>query len=445
MTSLFWRIFLTAWAIVLVMATFTIWLVSELLKNGDNTFIEEMPPRVVAHVAQDLRRLMATDSSTPADVLNGDQALDFTPLLEIYVLDPSGEDLLGRSLPEAVIAARNVWRDQTQGPEEASSRVHIEGAGLEGYLVVGYEGFFPFARQLIAVRGTVFVLLSAAMSFLLARFIVRPVRRLQRAGQKVASGDLSVRVAHTVGTRTDEIAQLAHDFDAMTERVQALLQSQQQLLRDVSHELRSPLARLQALLSIARQHEGAVSGKHVDRMEAELERLDELIGGILAYTRLEAQGDLARHPTDIVDLVQNIVDDASLEGQVDDKELRFRGPKSCVIDVDSGLIQSAVENVVRNAVRHTAQGATVDVSVVKEPGWVRIVTEDNGPGVPDDTIDSLFEPFFRVEDARSTRSGSGGVGLAIAERSVSLHNGVIEACNREKGGLRVEIGLPDSH
>jgi len=318
----------------------------------------------------------------------------------------------------------------------------VESAGLGGYLVVGYEGFFPFARQVMRVRGGLFLLLSVAISFLLARFIVRPVRRLQRAGQKVASGDLSVRVAHTVQGRTDEIAQLARDFDIMTERVETLLHSQKRLMLDVSHELRSPLARLQALLSIARQDKRGVGAAQIDRMELELARIDELIGSILAYTRLEMQNALTRHPTDIVDLVQNIVDDAILEGQAEGKELSLEGPANCVIDVDSALIQSAVENVVRNAVRYTAENTTVEVSVIAENTRVRIVVEDCGPGVPDEAIDQLFEPFYRVEDARSTGSGSGGVGLAIAERSISLHEGTIAASNRERGGLRVEITLP---
>jgi two-component system sensor histidine kinase CpxA len=260
----------------------------------------------------------------------------------------------------------------------------------------------------------------------------------------VAAGDLSVRVAHTVGNRTDEIAELAHDFDAMTERVEALLQSQQRLMRDVSHELRSPLARLQALLSIARQNEGAVAAAHIDRMEVELERLDELIGEILAYARLEALEEPARHPTDIVDLLQNIVDDATLEGQSDGQDVRLEAPDRCVIEVDSSLIQSAVENVVRNALRYTARGTVIDVRATVMADGVHIVVDDRGPGVPPEAMSQLFEPFYRVENGRDTASGTGGIGLAIAMRGVRLHGGTIAAREREGGGLSVEMILPQT-
>ena len=249
-------------------------------------------------------------------------------------------------------------------------------------------------------------------------------------------------MAHTVGGRTDDIARLAHGFDAMTERVEALLQARHRLLRDVSHELRSPLARLQALLSIARQKGGAANDSLIDRMEAELARLDDLIGEILAFSRLEAQESVTRRATDIVDLVQNIVDDASLEAQPAGKDVQLHAPPRLVIAVESGLIQSAVENVVRNAVKYTAEGTTVEVRVLTEENTVRIVVDDHGPGVPLASIDKIFEAFYRVEDSRSTRSGTGGIGLAIAKHSVRLHGGTIVAGNREGGGLRIKIVLP---
>jgi two-component system sensor histidine kinase CpxA len=285
-------------------------------------------------------------------------------------------------------------------------------------------------------------LLSAVGSIVLARFVIRPVRRLREAGRQVAEGDLTARVAPTVGSRRDDIAELARDFDVMTERVQALLESQQRLMRDVSHELRSPLARLQALLSIARQTLDRSERVPLDRMERELERVDELIGEILSYARLDAKEGIDRRPTDLVDLVQNIVDDADVEGQESGKRIRLYGPATCMLDADGGLIQRAIENVVRNALKHTAANTTVEVAITEGPASVEIVIRDRGPGVPEDALDKLFEPFYRVEDARGTHSGSGGIGLAIAERSVRLHGGTIRAANGRDGGLCIEIVLP---
>ena len=444
----FWRIFLSAWVIVLITVTLTLWAAKWLPDPGPDSDDAGFAEQMVTLIARDLRVRLATDPATAVDVLAKEHTLDFAPLLQVYVLDPGGNDVLGRDLPRPVAQLLRTRNDPSERlASRERSRLLIRDEALAGYLVVGYEGYFPMGRALLkpGARWLFFafaLIVSVIVSLMLARFIVLPVRRLQSAGQQVADGDLSVRVAHTVGSRTDDIARLAHEFDVMTERVDDLLESRHRLLRDVSHELRSPLARLQALLSIARQKADAAGAEQVDRMEAELARLDELIGEILSYSRLEAREGITRHPTDIVDLVQNIVDDASLEGQAAGKQIRMQGPQRCVIDLDSGLVQSAVENVVRNALRYTAEGTPVDVNILDDPECVRIVVDDHGPGVPEEAIAKIFEPFYGVGDSRSTQSGSGGIGLAIAERSIRLHGGTIAARNRNGGGLRVEIALP---
>ena len=451
MTRFFWRIFLSAWAIVLIATALTFW-AADLLPDGDSRVGgSRFTAQMVTLLAQQLRRELAIDPATAVDNLVEEYVLDFTPVLEIYVLNPGGEDVLGRTLPGSV--ARYVEsRGKHSGGSivQEFSHLHVRGNGLDGYLVVGHEGFFPVGRKLMR-PGIRWLLLafalvaSAVVSLMLTRFIVLPVRRLQLAGQQVAAGDLSVRVAHTVGKRTDDIARLAHDFDVMTERVDALLQSQQRLMRDVSHELRSPLARLQALLSIARQRAGDADAPQIDRMETEIERLDELIGEILTYSRLEAQDHITRHATDIVDLVQNVVYDAELEGQEADKQIRLDAPASLLLELDSGLIQRAVENVIRNALKYTGEGTMITVRILSESDGIRITVDDQGPGVPPNAIGQIFEPFYRVSDSRSTQSGSGGIGLAIAERSIRLHGGSMTARNRDGGGLRIEIVLPALH
>jgi two-component system sensor histidine kinase CpxA len=443
----FWRIFLSVWAIVLITTVLTAWTGGWFSDSDERSVVAPIANQVIALISRELQTELARDQAAALDVLARDYALDSTPLLQIYILDPSGKDVLGRQLPDAVYEALVDQYPAAGRPARKSARVHVRSLDPAGVKVVAYEGFFPLAQGLVAPSGRMLYLfftliVSAAVSLLLARFIERPVRRLQLAGQKVAAGDLSVRVAHTVRGRADEIARLARDFDSMTERVEALLHARHRLLRDVSHELRSPLARIQALLSIARQKNGAANVEHIDRVEGELQRLDDLIGEILAYSRLEAREGVTRRATDIVDLVQNIVDDASLEGQPDSKDVQLHGPQRLVVAVDSGLIQSAVENVVRNAVKYTRAGTTVDVRIAEEQGFVSVAVEDSGPGVPEASIDRIFEAFYRVEDSRSTRSGTGGIGLAIARHSIRLHGGTISARNRAGQGLRVEIVLP---
>lgn len=449
MTRFFWRIFLSAWAIVLIATALTFWVADLVSARDPEIGGSRFTAQMTTLIARELRRELAADPASAVDNLVAEYVLDFTPVLEVYVLDPAGEDVLGRALPGSITRYLESRGKQTGGASlREFSRLHVRGDGLDGYLVVGHEGFFPVGRELMkpGIRWLLLafaVVASAAASLMLTRFIVLPVRRLQLAGQQVAAGDLSVRVAHTVGGRTDDIAKLAHDFDVMTERVDALLQSQQRLMRDVSHELRSPLARLQALLSIARQQAGDADGQPIARMEAEIDRLDELIGEILTYSRLEAQEHVIRHATDIVDLVRNIVDDAELEAQGADKHLRLDAPDSLLLKLDSGLVQRAVENVIRNALKHTGDGTAVSVRIIEESGGARITVDDRGPGLPPDAIDKIFEPFFRVGDSRGAQSGSGGIGLAIAERSIRLHGGTISARNRELGGLSVVITLPN--
>lgn len=445
--TFFWRILLSAWAIAVVTVTVTFWAAGWLpqARDADDARLAE---QMVSLVAGRFAMLLAKDPTTAVDRFTEEQSFDFSPILEVYVLDPEGNDILSRPLPNSLGKAEARHLPATPGRDlPLRGRLHVREDGLAGYRIVGVEGYFLLGDVLMREGGRVLVFalaltVSVLVSLMLARFIVLPVRRLRLAEQQVAAGDLSVRVAHTVGSRTDDIARLAQDFDVMTDRVDALLTSRQRLLRDVSHELRSPLARLQALLSIARQKDGTADLAQIDRMETELGRLDELIGEILAYSRLEAQEDIVRGPVDVVDLVENIVDDASLEGAAVGKNVRLQGPERCLMRLDSGILQSAVENVVRNAVRHTAVGTGVTVSVRDDAETVRIVVEDNGPGVPDEAIGQLFEPFFRVGDSRGTQSGTGGIGLAIAERSIRLHGGTITAENRVGGGLRIRMALP---
>jgi len=444
----FWRIFISAWAVVMITTALT-FSAARWLPDGRNTvrdtgFREQM----VTLIAHELQRNLSVDPTTAVDTLVREHSLDFSPLLEIYVLDPEGNDILGRKLPETVsLAFRSTHGADASTMAPVQSHLQVRSRGLSGYMVVGREGHLPVARELARPGGRVLLVLiavcvSAGASYKLTEFIMLPVHRLRLAGQRVAAGDRSVRVAHTVGDRRDDIAGLARDFDSMTERVDALIKSQQRLLRDVSHELRSPLARLQALFSIARQKGVVEGGAQIDRMEAEVNRLNELIGEILAYSRLEAHMGVTAHPTDIVDLVQNIVDDASVEAQSAGKDIVMHGTARYVMELDSGLIQRAVENVIRNALRYTADGTEVIVRIVETAGAIRILVDDHGPGVPEDALSKIFEPFYRAEASASAQSWDGGIGLAIAERSIRLHGGTISASNRETGGLRVEIVLP---
>ena len=281
------------------------------------------------------------------------------------------------------------------------------------------------------------------VSLALARYLARPVRVLRDATRRLGVGDLAARVGSPVVRRNDEIGALARDFDAMAEQLEKLVSSQQRLLQDVSHELRSPLARLRVALELARSKGGEVVAEPLDRIELETTRLDDLIEQLLLLERLQAgDHDHRRESIDLGGLVREVVDDASFEAAPAGRTVRLVEAPTIYIEGHVALVRSAIDNVVRNAIRHSPDDGSVEVELDEVGDRARLRVRDHGAGVPGDDLESLFEPFFRVADARDRRTGGSGLGLAIARRAIELHRGSIRAANVNGGGLEVVIELP---
>jgi two-component system sensor histidine kinase CpxA len=226
-------------------------------------------------------------------------------------------------------------------------------------------------------------------------------------------------------------------------RLENLVDSQRRLLRDVSHELRSPLARLTVALQLARDREGARAADAFDRIERETGRLDDLIGRLLLLERLEARApDAGALDFDLCDLLNEVADDAAFEASSSRRGVELEANEPCPMRGYPTLIRSAFDNVLRNAVRHTAEGTAVEVSIDSGEGIAEITIRDHGPGVPDDQLGTLFEPFTRVSDSRQRVTGGAGLGLAIARRAIEIHGGAVTARNHPDGGLEVAIRLP---
>ncbi|EGJ50336.1 HAMP domain-containing sensor histidine kinase [Desulfocurvibacter africanus] len=281
----------------------------------------------------------------------------------------------------------------------------------------------------------------------LAWYLTRPVRRIRSGFEQLAQGQLGVRLKPHMGRRRDEIADLARDFDLMAERLQQLVASREQLLHDVSHELRSPLARLHMAIGLARQNPQRLQAS-LDRIELESCRLDELVGELLTLSRVEAGAPQLDDYFDLDSLVRAVVSDASFEanasGVLVETNIDAREPSGAnpTVRGNAELIRRAVENVVRNAIHHSTSGQKVDVNVSAD--WDArsfvIHVADEGPGVRQDALQSMFKPFVRLPDAAM---GLGfGLGLAIAKRAIAAHGGSIEAQNREERGLLMIIRLP---
>jgi len=285
------------------------------------------------------------------------------------------------------------------------------------------------------------VLVALFVTYMLAAYLATPIRKLRNATNRLADGDLHTRVEPRLARRRDELGDLARDFDEMAQRIESLITSQQRLSRDVSHELRSPLARMNVALEIAKQKANPETQPILDRIEIESQRLNDMIGRLLTLARLESGAEeIEQNKVDLAELVRDVAADADFEARANGRYVNVASTDRCSVIGTENLLRSAIENVLRNAVRYTREGTTVDVSLQAENGHAKVLVCDHGGGVPEDELPHLFKPFYRIGEARERKTGGIGLGLAIAERAVSAHKGTIKASN-QNGGLQVEIQL----
>jgi two-component system sensor histidine kinase CpxA len=346
--------------------------------------------------------------------------------LEFYLVDANGRDVLTG-------ADRSAWtRDPVFRMRRTGVRSETDG---QYYLVTTGSPqrlFWWFLSPLHAALVAIIALLCYAFAF----YVTSPVRDLTRTVERVGRGDFAARAS---SQRQDELGQLARSFNAMAERLGTLVEAERRLLLDISHELRSPLARLNVALELARENRA----EHAwERIQKEADRLNALVGELLQVTR--AEGDPQGKRKDAVDwsaLVREIVAGNVIEAEATAKTLSLSAQPGLMLQGDPELLRRAAENVIRNAIRHTPAGARVECRLERQANEAVLTVRDYGPGVPDDDVPRIFEPFYRVGWDRSRDSGGTGLGLSIAQRSVVLHGGSIRARNVAPG-LEVEIRVP---
>jgi two-component system sensor histidine kinase CpxA len=315
------------------------------------------------------------------------------------------------------------------------------GVGLIFAVVSAHAGFTPAMLLRVTLHDlSIFVVAGGIFCYFLSSYLMTPLHRLGEAAAHIAEGRLDTRVDPALTKRRDEIAVLARNFDCMAERIEALVMGQRRLLGDVSHELRSPLARLIVALGLARQGPPEEAAENLDRIGLEARRLDTLIGQLLTLTRIDSGADRgASARFDLVELVQEVASDGDFEARSRNRRVLVKRADTCTVEGFEELLRSAVENVVRNAIRHTAEATAVEIAVECRGGRALLTVRDYGPGVPDAMAPEIFLPFRRV--GNDEHDGA-GLGLAIADRAVQVHGGKIRAENAEGGGLRVEMSLP---
>ncbi len=286
-------------------------------------------------------------------------------------------------------------------------------------------------------------LVSAILCFIIAHYLSKPIERLRLATNELARGNLDIRVGNSIGKRRDEIADLVHDFDSMAGELRNQIQSERNLLSGVSHELRSPIARIRLALTLARSNDAAEREEMLDRIEQDTIQLDSMLERILTVARLESgQQKPTLKPILLNDIVDNVLHDARFEAAASDKTINYASAGDLSVNGDPNLLRSALENVVRNAIFYSGKGSVIGIVLKRENDTAVITVRDSGPGVPEHALPLLFKPFYRVDDARGTTTGGMGLGLAIVRHALAVHGGTVTAKNVLPHGLEVEFRLP---
>lgn len=451
MQSLTLRIFLAFWLIiglVTAIAGFAGYGYAERMRNAIENF--DLHDTVVAASS-------ALDEGGREGLLRwlrdqpGDQPM------AIRVVDAAGQELLGRDLSSRSRRMlrryddrRHGWhRDRGDRPNlrEARPLTRLRGPDGDVYTLIAEPQRDLLPRWLGLRAGPALLLiavaLSGAVSWALARAIAQPVRSFRKATVAIADGRLDTRVAEPMRNRRDEIGLLARDLDSMASRLQAAAERQRALTRNVSHELRSPLARLRVALELARRSAG--DRPEFARIDEETERLDAMIGQLLKFSRVDAAEDLAREPIQLAELLERVVDDATFECRTDGRDtltIELDAEDDIEVIGDPAVLSSLFENILRNAIRHAPANSRVAVTVRREASGIGVRVTDEGSGVADGDLEHIFEPFFRSADAMAADQDGSGLGLAIAARAVAAHGGSIRAENPDGGGFAIQVELP---
>lgn len=435
MGKIFWKIFFGCWLTLLVTAAgvgITVYVYNEnRWKSHTNISTSPLAELAIAATAATLKHggleavqdLFASTRKKPS----------------VLIIDKNGRDLFNRNVPIGI------WQQlpllELQSKTKTAIRDVIAPNGKE-YLIFVPSAVMkkkhPIQLKLWHLQLTIGLFASLALSALLAWNFARPVRCLRQATKRLAAGDFKTRVVTTMGNRHDEFAQLGSDFDNMAEKLESLLNAQTRLLHDISHELRSPLSRLQLAAELLNQQ--PENKAMLNQISREVHRINTLINEILTLSRYEANASPSLETyVELGELVEEIVQDLKFEIQETKHELNFNQIKSGIIKGSAELLRRAIENVIRNALKYSPNHTAINIEINQNTtGWISLTICDNGPGINENFLETIFLPFFRLQNIAQGY----GLGLTIAKRSVEVIGGKIFATNRENGGLCVEIQLP---
>lgn len=444
MRSLFWKLFGAFWLTTLVILAISIFVSFRIAdEQSPYSFAD---PREIDEQLQAILQLEGVEGLEEHIANPG----NFPPGQTVYLIDSGGRDLLDRPLPERVHRrARRIWSsisDQRRDRRDSNRNSRRLRQSLlvtaDGRMLLAMPGPAPQERFgfLLAGSGRWAVLgLAAAISllsfWLLSRSLARPVARITETAAQLAAGDLTSRVGTSAYTR-DEIGQLAAQFDRMAEELDQQSRTRLEMFRNIAHELRAPLTRLQIATELL-QRKPDSSPQQLERIRYEIERVEALASQVLALARAEQLPE-SEESTSLTRIVNQVIADAGFEASAHSVRVEYPDPGSdIVVKGNPDAVASAIENVVRNGIQHTPAGGEVVVTTGEgTPGTVTVT--DGGPGVPAQDLEKIFEPFYRID---TNRPGA-GIGLAITKRVLKQLGGTLTAVNTPRGGLKITMRFP---
>ncbi|MEE4244189.1 MAG: ATP-binding protein [Kangiellaceae bacterium] len=463
--SLFWKIFIWFWFAMLLMVLTSIisWIIfrDSINVNRITPSMNGMLDKVAYIIESDrptrrkqrlLQQILRTFGPPPVSKLRG-KSKQLGQIYPFYLIDSAGVEHRYRPIPEAITVIQSRQAEKaylvTQGDFifAGPRQVNVEGK-QQSLFLVQYIGRFKsrliwHALNNISIWQLIgYLVVSVVICLSLAWSITKPIRSLRKVTNQVASGEKVSAVA-AISSRHDEFYQLAVDLDEMAKKILATVNSQKQLLSDVSHELRSPLTRMQITLGLLEKDTEQLTQKYVARLQKECQTMDEMIGQLLKIAALE-RGQIyeEKQLVSIEDLINDVIADASFEASEHNITIKVDCSYTAEIALYYQLIYSAVENILRNAIRYSEPTGQILLEVARRADNIAIAIKDQGKGVAQSELSQLFEPFYRTESARTRTAGGAGLGLAIAQRAVAAHGGTITASANQPTGLIVTIELP---
>lgn len=445
---IYWKIFLSFWLSSSIIIVSTIWVTGVVHRQSSIPLREKIILNNYAHAA------IATFESGKTKALNHYLKQIFTQKkLQLFLISPTKTVLPLPSSPRFLKKIQLKYQNSQLQDGLIKNKHYLvssEIMTLKGNLYrlvaittipISHQLLVPWLDVLNEMLFAIFI--SGVLCYFLSHYLTKPIADLRKAAHQISYGQLETRLSNKLLNRKDEIGCLSQEFNNMAEHIDLLISAKERLLQDISHELRSPLARLQIAVALCQSKTNNDGQEDIERMELEITRLDQLIGKILSLAKLQdPHKKLELKKVDLIEMVNTLIHDANYEYKQKNINIIFNHSKECIVNVDELLIHSALENILRNALRYTPENSKISISLTNKNNIITYEVSDQGEGVPKQDLESIFKPFYRVDSARPTTTGGYGIGLALTKKAIELHKGTIVANNLKPQGLSIKFMLP---